>query len=156
MNSLSNLLDRKAGNTKYAALPDDENIEPPGWKSESGASTNSPGQRRKTSKTKIVLRFVLVFLGYVLSIFVLWLAHRHWTRPDFSFTDCGKTPDEARAAGCFYEGMQRSWVPPECYFPEPGNEEIYDIFHNRNWWMDLNLTVPADVDGLVSGNVELA
>ncbi|KAH8805508.1 hypothetical protein F5884DRAFT_755080 [Xylogone sp. PMI_703] len=146
--------DLKKESIQYVPLPDD--VESPDY----GGKTDYPScSLRPTpvvSKAKLILRFICAIVGYVISVVILWFLYKHWTRPNHSFTDCGTTPDEARAAGCSYEPMQRSWVPPECYFPEPGHEEIYDIFHNRIWYADLNLTIPADVDGLVSGDVLLA
>lgn len=75
-------------------------------------------------------------------------------RDDYTYTDCGSTPDEARSKGCHYEPMQRAWIPPECWFSEP--DEEYNVFRDRMWYQDTNLTIPADIDGMESGDVRLA
>ncbi|EED21254.1 conserved hypothetical protein [Talaromyces stipitatus ATCC 10500] len=67
---------------------------------------------------------------------------------------CGSTAAEARAANCHYEPMQRSWIPDACYFEEPSSE--YDPFGDRPWFSDRNLTIPANLDRLRSGDEELA
>jgi hypothetical protein len=67
---------------------------------------------------------------------------------------CGDTPVEARSAGCHYEPMQRSWIPDACYFPEPSNE--YDPFSDRDWYLDKNLTKPADLEKLRNGEGVMA
>ena len=64
------------------------------------------------------------------------------------FTNCGKSAEEARSNGCIYEPMQRSWIPPECYFSEP-SDEYEDPFSNRQWFLDENFTQPATEDTLV-------
>ncbi|KAH8805509.1 hypothetical protein F5884DRAFT_799572 [Xylogone sp. PMI_703] len=73
------------------------------------------------------------------------------TRPQWA--PCGDTPVEARLAGCHYEQMQRSWIPDACYFPEPASE--YDPFTDRDWFLDINLTLPllpADIEKLRLGD----
>jgi hypothetical protein len=75
------------------------------------------------------------------------------SRPS-SWTNCGSTPDEARRNGCFYEPMQRAWIPPECYFEEPIAD--YDVFRDRSWYSDANLTIPSNIERLESGDEFLA
>lgn len=50
--------------------------------------------------------------------------------------------------------MQRAWIPPECYFSEPSEE--YNVFRDRVWYEDTNLSIEANVTGLESGDVTLA
>jgi hypothetical protein len=64
---------------------------------------------------------------------------------EYTYTDCGSTPNEARS---------RAWIPPECWFSEPTEE--YNVFRDRMWYQDTNLTIPADIDGMESGDVQLA
>ncbi|PVH75670.1 hypothetical protein DL98DRAFT_427007 [Cadophora sp. DSE1049] len=52
--------------------------------------------------------------------------------------NCGTTAAEARALGCSYEPMQRSWIPADCYFPEPSDE--YHPFDDREWYSDEERT----------------
>lgn len=66
---------------------------------------------------------------------------------------CGRTAAEAKALGCIYEPMQRSWIPEACYFSEPGNE--YTPFDDRPWYYDSNLTQKIegkDLDRLRNGD----
>jgi hypothetical protein len=74
-----------------------------------------------------------------------------------AWMDCGHSPEEARARGCHYEAMQRSWIPDACYFPEPGEE--YRPFRDRQWFLDGDLTQPATEEVLTrleSGDERLA
>jgi hypothetical protein len=67
--------------------------------------------------------------------------------PELEWIPCGNTPAQARANGCHYEPMQRSWIPDACYFPEPSNE--YHPFDDREWFLDDRLTIPLnDSNGL--------
>jgi hypothetical protein len=70
------------------------------------------------------------------------------------WTNCGTTPDEARSHGCVYEPMQRAWIPPECYFPDAVDD--YDLFRDRQWFQDENLTIPSSTQRLESGDELLA
>jgi hypothetical protein len=66
---------------------------------------------------------------------------------------CGNSSSEARARGCHYEPMLRSWIPDDCYTPEPGDE--YTPFDDRAWFYDKNLTQPilgSDLDVLRNGD----
>ncbi|MCJ1329218.1 hypothetical protein MMC10_005896 [Thelotrema lepadinum] len=43
--------------------------------------------------------------------------------------DCGRTVDEAKAAGCIFDVMSFHWVPPQCY-----DAEITDLFLAARDW----------------------
>lgn len=66
-----------------------------------------------------------------------------------SWVSCGSTTTEARANNCHFDPMLRAWVPHACFFHEPLDE--YDVFHDRLWYMDANLTEPADPAVLQAG-----
>jgi len=62
-------------------------------------------------------------------------------------SNCGFSAAEARANGCHYEPMLASWIPDECYDPDPRDE--YAPYDDRAWFWDYNMTVPmvgADLD----------
>jgi hypothetical protein len=104
--------------------------------------------------TKSFLLHATIFaIAVAVSVQLVLLIEKRWSREDYTFTDCGTTPDEARARGCIYEPMQRSWIPPECYFPEPADE--YDVFRDRVWYDDAWLTIPSSVESLESGDTTL-
>ena len=106
-------------------------------------------------------RRILSYAVTIAAIIVLAIGSRNYWRFQrkqdvdiYKFTDCGITPNQARFRGCIYEPMQRAWIPPECYFSEPTEE--YNVFRDREWYEDTNLTIPADIEGLESGDVNLA
>ncbi|KAH8820171.1 hypothetical protein F5884DRAFT_893106 [Xylogone sp. PMI_703] len=88
-----------------------------------------------------------------LAAFLITVVRYPWSTGDsgyYTFTDCGRTADQARERGCHYEPMGRYWVPPECYFPE--SSEQYHPFRDREWFVDTNLTIPANKTRLESGD----
>jgi hypothetical protein len=103
-----------------------------------------------------VLRVLIVILSsFALAILSFWLGTAYPKDTyDYPVTNCGKTPDEARSAGCQYESMQRAWIPPECYFPEP--MEDYDVFRDREWFEDEDRTIPSNITALEVGDTHLA
>ncbi|PYI08086.1 hypothetical protein BO78DRAFT_311515 [Aspergillus sclerotiicarbonarius CBS 121057] len=135
----------KSERGEYLALNDDESTE--------DLELPVSGRRRILSVSFLTKPFVYGPLAIVLggAIVIFWMAQ---TRNQYTYTDCGATPDEARARGCLFEPMQRAWVPPECYFPEPGAD--YDTFRDRQWYQDPEMTIDADVEGLESGEVSVA
>lgn len=108
---------------------------------------------RLQSFVQPVLCLVLI-LGVFFAIFLLWPRTTNKDGYSYTYTDCGSSPDEARQRGCIYEPMQRAWIPPECYFPEPSAD--YDTFRDRVWYEDSALTIEMDAQGLESGDVEVA
>jgi hypothetical protein len=148
---------------KYSALGDlklDTQIGSPEDDHELQSDLHDPTLVRKTRKAvllywtrSLLLQTVIFAITVAVSVQLVLLIQARWAREDYTFTDCGHTPDEARARGCIYEPMQRSWIPPECYFSEPVDE--YDVFRDRVWYDDENLTIPSDVEGLESGDVLL-
>jgi hypothetical protein len=140
----------------YEKLPLDEGSLPQGsilvhdWNQPPCQET--PSRKMLNSGHKLCLAIAVVIC---VAAFGFWFLHAKSTQATkYTWTDCGRTPTEARAHGCHYEPMQRSWIPPECFFSEPMDE--YNVFRDREWFKDENLTIPADIEGLESGDVELA
>ncbi|TGO09087.1 hypothetical protein BTUL_0180g00200 [Botrytis tulipae] len=50
--------------------------------------------------------------------------------------------------------MGRFWAPPECSFAE--GDDNYHPFRDREWFVDTNLTIPADISRLESGDARRA
>ncbi|CCD54901.1 hypothetical protein BofuT4_P161900.1 [Botrytis cinerea T4] len=113
-----------------------------------------PIKRRSYSLPSILLGCIASF---VLAGFLITVVRWPWSKGDsgyYAYTDCGKTPEEARSRGCSYYPMGRFWAPPECSFPE-GNDN-YHPFRDREWFVDTNLTIPADISRLESGDARRA
>jgi hypothetical protein len=108
-------------------------------------------QNRRISRKNLRTGVLVAIIATVIMVFTA--ASIAWTRQP-QWVPCGSTATEARAAGCHYEPMQRSWIPDACYFEEPSSE--YDPFNDRQWFSDRNRTIPADLVGLRSGDSELA
>lgn len=92
-------------------------------------------------------------VSFALAAFMITIVRLPWSKGDsgyYVYTDCGKTAQEARSRGCSYEPMGRYWAPPECTFPD-GNDE-YQPFQDRPWFHDTNLTIPANISRLESGD----
>jgi len=95
--------------------------------------------------------------SFALAAFMITVTRYPWGSEDsnyYTWTDCGSTPSQARERGCHYEPMGRYWAPPECSFPELVEE--YHPFQDREWFLDTNLTVPANVSRLESGDARRA
>jgi len=60
-------------------------------------------------------------------------------------TECGSSPEEARAAGCIFDVMMQLWTPAECY---DGNlSERFLAAGKWTWWADAGATkVISDED----------
>jgi hypothetical protein len=80
---------------------------------------------------------ILLTILIILFISILVWSIRH-SNEKYLSPDCGSTPAEAKAKGCHYEPMQRSWIPDECYFSDPSEE--YHPFDDREWYADESLT----------------
>ena len=48
--------------------------------------------------------------------------------------------------------MGRTWVPPECFYLE---DTADPTVLEKDWYLDANLTVPADPELVASGELEL-
>jgi hypothetical protein len=68
----------------------------------------------------------------------LWLTFHFGKAKEYRSPTCGRTSTEARLLGCQYEPMLRSWIPRDCYSPEPADE--YHPFDDREWFFDKALT----------------
>jgi hypothetical protein len=93
-------------------------------------------------------KYIIIGLGIMnitLVVFSVWstLPRRAKHLP---WVPCGSTSAEARANGCHYEPMQRSWIPDTCYTSSPSEE--YTPFDDREWFYDVNLTRRIGEDGL--------
>ncbi|BCR95917.1 uncharacterized protein AKAW2_20857S [Aspergillus luchuensis] len=130
---------------EYIALTEDESTE--------GLESPVPKRRKIFSLIFFTKPLVYAPLAIALAgaIAFFWMTH---TKNHYTYTDCGVTPDEARARGCLFEPMQRAWIPPECYFPEA--TEDYDTFRDRQWYLDTMMTIDADVEKLEAGEVPVA
>jgi hypothetical protein len=94
-----------------------------------------PRQYSRYCAVGIVCLFIdIIFIASF--CLVIWRYQSAATNIDW--VSCGNSSAEARAAGCHYEPMQRSWIPDACYFKEPSEE--YDPFSDRKWFFDANLT----------------
>lgn len=65
------------------------------------------------------------------------------------FSPCGSTPAEARAAGCLFDIMAFSWLPPRCHDAEL-SEEFRQL---RDWeyYLDRNRTMPLSREKASTG-----
>jgi hypothetical protein len=106
---------------------------------------------QQISRLRTIL-FMSLLTVIVIAATVIFKGHRR--RQSNHPLHCGSTITEARQRGCFYEHMQRAWIPSECYFVEPSAE--YRPFDDRTWYLDANLTTPADPELLKQGDVPLA
>ncbi|KAL9112878.1 MAG: hypothetical protein Q9227_002955 [Pyrenula ochraceoflavens] len=129
---------------------DDDAIEPL-----TGTRSATLGQRKNSNWRSLACR---VGVGILILLLLLDIAshalQKHRDRKRYQWTSCGETAAEARAAGCHYEPMHRSWIPHACYFSEPS--EDYDPYNDRDWFADENMTIPANLDLLRSGDLEVA
>jgi hypothetical protein len=135
---------------KYASLANDDENED---EIDSGSPVAWRQSRRGFHWKSALGGFAIATIALAAVATASWVMKRQ-LGDTYVYTDCGSTPEEARSRGCHYEPMQRAWIPPECYFEEPSDE--YDVFRDRVWYQDTNLTIPADVEGLESGDVLLA
>lgn len=104
-------------------------------------------ERRPSSRRLLWLSVTAVILLAALGVTVLVAMQQgHEIQLYEEFDNCGTTPEEARANGCIYEPMQRSWIPKRCYTPEPGGE--YHPFDDRTWYYDKNRTKQITGSGL--------
>ncbi|KAK7752859.1 hypothetical protein SLS62_005201 [Diatrype stigma] len=61
--------------------------------------------------------------------------------------DCGKSPAEAKAAGCKFDLMLQRWIPADCYDEE--HSELFLAKYPRKWYYDIDLEHEMD-DATVS------
>lgn len=109
--------------------------------------TRSRNRRRATV-------FKCTALTLVFGVFVFVAGHKWWHRNETkdTYTYCGKTAQEARARGCHYAPMGRTWVPPECFFLEDTEDPTV---LEKDWYLDPKMTIPADPDVVAAGELEL-
>ncbi|KAL9615940.1 MAG: hypothetical protein Q9160_009126 [Pyrenula sp. 1 TL-2023] len=105
-----------------------------------------------SSRTRHLKR-ILIDLSIIALILLIAFSYSSITRkyashtePNLDWIPCGNTSAEAKAAGCHYEGMQRSWIPDACYTPEADNE--WDPWDDREWFYDDRLTQKLDDEGM--------
>ncbi|TLD09573.1 hypothetical protein PspLS_11848 [Pyricularia sp. CBS 133598] len=101
-----------------AAPPDDD--------SENGNTYRSPRTLSRYLKFSPAFTFI-IFLG-ALTIAASLLRVRDGDRKNPAVTECGSTPNEARARGCRFETHNFAWTPPECY-----DEELNKIWDSKPW-----------------------
>lgn len=99
----------------------------------------------RRSRRPWVYTALLVFAALVAAAISMKVLHDR----RYSWVPCGATAAEARSNNCHYVPMLRAWVPDACYFEEPDSE--YDIFHDRPWFEDWNMTKPADMQKVIAG-----
>lgn len=64
-------------------------------------------------------------------------------------TECGSTPEEARAAGCVFDVMMQLWTPAECY---DGNlSERFLAAGKWTWWADAGATTVMSDEEMKKG-----
>jgi hypothetical protein len=118
------------------------------------SSIPTPIPTSQTSKLLSIFLLSSLFGAVVFMSTRLWDGYDKEHQQKFVYTDCSDTPEMARAAHCTYEPMMRSWIPPECYFNDFQDE--YDLFHDRLWFLDHALSIPANISRLESGDETLA
>jgi len=100
--------------------------------------------------------YIPVFTFTIALVIFLWSRNAQLSSPpgcrqhEATWTDCGSSPEEARANKCHYEPMLGAWIPHGCYIDEPASYD--NPFTNRIWYRDSNLTQPIDIDSLMAGN----
>lgn len=64
-------------------------------------------------------------------------------------SECGSTPDDARAAGCVFDVMMQLWTPVECY---DGNlSERFLAAGKWTWWADAGATTVISDEDMKKG-----
>lgn len=96
--------------------------------------------RRYSRYCTVGIACLLIDILFIASFCLVFWRYQSMTSAarSIDWISCGNSSAEARAAGCHYEPMQRSWIPHACYFKEPSEE--YDPFSDRKWFFDTNLT----------------
>jgi hypothetical protein len=98
-------------------------------------------------------RWIIVAIALLLGVTTtFWLTSHLGTASEYRSPTCGTNSMEARKLGCQYEPMLRSWIPQDCYTPEPADE--YRPFDDRAWYSDKALTKQMqgkDLDALRNG-----
>ncbi|KAK5110415.1 hypothetical protein LTR85_001025 [Meristemomyces frigidus] len=99
-----------------------------------GKEDSTPAQRRRTDGARISLTLLgtLFLITIVLVIGLLLEGQskaRPNTRPVLPDQPCGTSPEEALAAGCTFDPMMDSWLPPACY-----DDELTQQFRAQNHW----------------------
>jgi hypothetical protein len=110
-------------------------------------TVNGRNRARPITVAIAIITFTLLFC-----IFGYKTLYNSTVTPYVSPT-CGHSSAEARAKGCHYEPMLRSWIPDDCYTSDPAAE--YAPFEDRAWFYDKNLTRPIlgpDLDVLRNGD----
>ena len=97
------------------------------------SQSNLFGPRNTISNIALVITCG-VLSSVLLAFFLRALLHvslpdRHYHKHLFVPEPCGKTREEALAAGCRFDWVGYSWLPPDCY-----DGELVDEFARRGPW----------------------
>jgi hypothetical protein len=116
----------------------------------------SRNPRRLYLKDLTVLVYMVVSLGLLLRLTtsspLQWsTSSRSEAQPTIMLSPCGSTPAEARAAGCSFDMMAFSWLPPRCYDSELVEE--FREFKNWGYWLDRNRTKPVSLEVALTGEI---
>ena len=126
-----------------------------------------PSSSKESSKRQLLVYTILIYM-ILSSIILLHLAFSASfynkirnplssnAKPDSTimFSPCGNTPSEARAAGCVFDIVAFSWLPPRCHDAELGEEfrqlkdwEYY-LDRNRTRLVSLEMALTGEFTGL--------
>lgn len=108
----------------------------------------------QTSEHVPTWRRRIIFAGAVILLLVLALVSLSATklqRQSRSYDQCGTSPAEARARGCFFEMTLSLWVPEECYDRELEAEYLNEP--GLVYYRDLNFTQEVPFDEVKRGEV---
>lgn len=129
--------------------------------SEDGAEQTEPPQRHAAAAHDRAFRFGIgIGIGFaILSVLVVTLlamqmkSYSACHKVDLPWEDCGRSPTEARNAGCHFEPMFGAWIPSACHVDVPKDDD--HPFEDRLWFRDEALTEPISYEVLKSGNESL-
>lgn len=111
----------------------------------SGEQERNPG---RTSRQRFISVAVTILL---LIIAGTWLSIAAINKRGSPIDQCGTTPEEARARGCFFEMTLSLWVPEECYDRELEAEYLSDP--DLVYYRDIHFTQVVPFDEVKRGEV---